>query len=99
VPSFPHKALQKWLKNIESLSDTILLGSPCKRTTSLKKRFAIKQASSTLWHGIKLAILEKRTTTTKIESIPFNVLGRPKIKSIEISVEHRSFDVSNPHEA
>jgi len=42
-------------------------------------------ASSTLWHGIKCAILEKRSTTTNIESTPLEVLGSPRTKSILIS--------------
>jgi len=33
----------------------------------------------------KMGHFGKRTTTTKIESIPLDVLGRPKIKSIEMS--------------
>jgi len=33
---------------------------------------------------------EKRSTTTKIESIPLDELGKPKIKSIEISTQGMS---------
>jgi len=42
-------------------------------------------ASSTLWHGIKCAILEKRSITTKMESTALEVLESLRIKSILIS--------------
>ena len=44
-------------------------------------------ASSVLWQDMKYAILENLSTTTKIESLPFVDLGKPKIKSIEISTQ------------
>jgi hypothetical protein len=55
--------------------------------TSLKNRSAIFIASSVLWQAMKCAILENLSTTTNIESLPFLDLGRPKIKSIEISTQ------------
>ncbi|KAM7486569.1 hypothetical protein LguiA_002578 [Lonicera macranthoides] len=36
---------------------------------------------------MKCAIFENLSTTTKIESFPLLVLGKPKMKSIEISVQ------------
>jgi hypothetical protein len=36
---------------------------------------------------MKCAILENLSTTTKIESLPFFDLGKPKTKSIEISTQ------------
>ena len=36
---------------------------------------------------MKCAILENLSTTTKIESLPFLNLGKPKKKSIEISTQ------------
>jgi len=36
---------------------------------------------------MKCVILENLSTTTKIESLPFFYLGKPKIKSIEISTQ------------
>jgi len=73
VPSFPHKVLQKWLKNFVSLSLIMVLGRPLSLTTSLKKRLAICVASSTLWHGIKWAILENLSTTTDEGLTPTSV--------------------------
>src|SRR5664279_3565769 len=71
--------------NFTSRSETFFLGTPCKRTMSLKNRLAICDASSLLWQAIKCAILEKRSTTTKIESCPLLVLGNPNTKSMLIS--------------
>jgi hypothetical protein len=36
---------------------------------------------------MKCAILENLSTTTKIESLPFFDLGKPKINSIKISAQ------------
>jgi len=47
----------------------------------------IWDVSSVLWHAMKCAILENLSTTTKIESLPFFDLGKPKIKSIKISTQ------------
>jgi len=58
---------------------------PCKRTISLKNKSAIWDASSVLWHAMKCIILKNLSTKTKIESLPFFDLGKPKIKSIEKS--------------
>jgi len=44
-------------------------------------------ASSTLWHGIKCAILLKQSTTTKIKLNTLWVLGRPRMKSMLISYQ------------
>ena len=52
---------------------------------SLKNNLAMLLASSTLWHGIKCAILEKGSTTTNIESTPLEVFGSPRTKSMLIS--------------
>ena len=67
--------------NFTSRSETMVLGTPWSLTTSLKKQSATCDASSLLWQGIKFAILENLTTTTKTESFPFLVLGNPKTKT------------------
>ena len=78
VPSLLHKHLQKWLKNLVSRSETIVLGTPCRRTISLKNKSATFVASSLLRQGMKCAILENRSTTTKVLSLPlfFEVILR-----------------------
>ena len=50
-----------------------------------KNKVAICEASSVLLHGIKCAILENRSMTTKMESLFVLVRGSPKTKSIAIS--------------
>ncbi|KAK9091528.1 hypothetical protein Sjap_024705 [Stephania japonica] len=42
-------------------------------------------ASAVLWHGMKCAIFEKRSTTTKIESMWRGVFESPTMKSIDTS--------------
>ena len=44
-------------------------------------------ASSVLQQDMKCAIFENLSTTTKIETLPFLNLGKPKTKSIEISTQ------------
>src|SRR3954466_11629223 len=85
VPSFPQSVFQKYLTNLTSLSETIVLGTPCKHTISLKNRLATCDASSLLWQAIKCAILENLSTTTNILSWPYLVRGNPNTKSILIS--------------
>lgn len=80
-----HNVFQNQLKNLESRSEVMVLGIPCRRTTSRKKRFAVFTALCVLWQWIKCAILVKRSTTTKAESLPHCVRGNPSTKSMEIS--------------
>src|SRR2546430_4164299 len=61
------------------------LGTPCSRTTSRKINPAMCIASEVFLQGIKCAIFEYRSTTTKTESTPRCVRGNPKAKSIERS--------------
>ena len=77
-----HKTLQKWPKNSVSLSLVIVFGTPCNHTTSLKNKCATRIASFVFLQGMKWAILEKRSTTTNIESWLLWVCGSPKTKSM-----------------
>jgi len=61
------------------------LGIPCRRTTSLKNKFATCTTSAVSLQAIKCAILEYLSTTMKTKSNPRWVCGRPKIKSMERS--------------
>jgi hypothetical protein len=45
---------------------------------------------------MKCAILENLSTTTKIESLPFFDLGKPKTKSIEIFTQGTGNGVYSP---
>src|SRR3990170_3283895 len=53
IPSLAHKVFQKYLRNLTSRSETIVLGTPWRRNISLQKRFATCEASSILLHGMK----------------------------------------------
>jgi hypothetical protein len=53
--------------------------------TSLKNKFAMCVASLVFWHGMKCAIFENLSTTTKMESTTLYVLGKPNTKSMLIA--------------
>jgi hypothetical protein len=76
-----YKHRQKWLRNLVSRLDTIDKGKPWRRYTSLKYNCATLTASAIFLHAIKCTILENLSTTTKTESLPFWVLGKPNTKS------------------
>jgi hypothetical protein len=61
---------------------------------SLKNRFAMCVASVVFWHGMKCAILENLSITTKMESTPLCVLGNPNTKSLLIA-SHGLFGLGN----
>lgn len=87
VSNLYDSVLQKCEMNFVSLFDTIDLGTPCRCTMSLKKSLAIWEASFVLLHGRKCTILDNLSTTTKMESNPTLVFGRPSTKSIERSIQ------------
>jgi hypothetical protein len=70
-----------------SRSNVMDLGSPCSQTTSLKKRWAIWDASKVFTLGMKCDILENLSITTKIESITRWVL------SIQILLVFKAYDL------
>ena len=53
----------------------------------MKKQISNMNSIITFMTCMKCAILEKRSTTTKMLSLPLLVLGNPKTKSIEISAQ------------
>jgi hypothetical protein len=65
-----------------SRSNTIDKGKPWRRYTSLKYNCATLTASAVFLHAMKCTILENLSTTTKTESLPFCVLGKPSTKSM-----------------
>ena len=84
----------------------MVFGTPCRRTIFLKNKVAICDTSFVLLQGIKCAILEKRSTTTNMESLPFLVRGNGKwnIKTMRVgrrlsfetfwAAKHKAFHVS-----
>ena len=82
VPNFVHKFLQKWLINLVSRLEVMVLGTPCRRTISLKNNWAILDASKVLRQAMKCGIFESRSTTTSTESHRLCVTGNTNTKSI-----------------
>ena len=94
IPIFFHGVLQKCLTNLVSLFETMLLDYPCNLTTSLKNRLATCVASLVLKQGMKCAIYENISTTTRIESWLLWVLGNPKTKSM-LTTSHGQLGIGN----
>ena len=62
-------------------------GSPWRRYTSRKNNCATLIVSVVFLQGMKCTILEKRLTTTKIESLPHWVRANSKTKSMLMSTQ------------
>ena len=102
MSNFLHKVLQKWLKNLESLSDTIEVQcifpyqtwNPMQLTNLLKVQISHTKCIMVLLQRTKWDIFENRSTTTMIESLFLCVLGKPTIKSRFIS-SHGALETDN----
>lgn len=84
----PYHAFQKWLRNLDSLSLTpyhSLWSWEYHAIWPHTNKEETLEASSNLLHAMKCAILENRSTTTKMLSFPYFVLGKPNTKSMEVS--------------
>jgi hypothetical protein len=62
------------------------VGIPCKRTIFATNVLATEAAVKGCFRGKKRAYLERRSTTTIMTEWSFE-MGRPSMKSIEISVQ------------
>ena len=89
VPIKRQRVFQKLLVKRTSRSETMLRGTSCSRTTSLKNSWAVWAASVVLEHAIKWAILLKRSTTTSTTSNCRLVQGKPRTKS-KLTSYHRA---------
>ena len=87
VLQFSHKTFQKWLKNLASLSLTMVFGMPCNLITSQMNRLAMLVASSILLHRMKYVILLNLSTTTKMLSWCLLVFCNPRTKSMLMSIQ------------
>ena len=87
IPSAVIKAVQKLERNLVSLSDTMVVGTPCNLIICLINKCAEVTAVVVVVIGIKCAILENRSTTVKIPVFLLFVSGRDSIKSIDISCQ------------
>ena len=81
VPMRCQSAFQKELVKRTSRSETMLRGTPCRRTISLKNSLAVWAASVVFAQAMKCAILLNRSTTTRMVSSWRLVRGKPKTKS------------------
>lgn len=82
VPNLLYKVFQKWLRNLISLSSTMVLGMPYKLIISLMNNLATLLASLVLLHGVKWAVLAKWSTTIMMESLTFCVLSNITMNSM-----------------
>ena len=84
-----HKSAQKRDMKCRPLSDTMSVGTPCFEKTCCTNSWASCGVVSVFNVGMKIAILVKRSTTTKIESW-LSLVGSPSIKSMESELHGRS---------
>lgn len=80
--SLSQKDVQKEEIKREAQSETILEGSPCLEKTCSAKSLAKSWAEAVVWVFIKRLTLENLSTTTRIESYPFEG-GIWEIKSMQ----------------
>ena len=83
IPIVVIKVVQKLEMNLVSLSDTMVVGTPCNLTICLINKRAAVTAVVVVMIGIKCAILENRSTTVKIPVFLLFVFGRDSVKSID----------------
>lgn len=81
-----NKACQKDAVKTLSLSETIVLGIPCKRTTCYRKALATEPAVYGCLSGMKCEYLVNLLTTTKMTEYPSDI-GSPSMKSSETSCQ------------
>ena len=78
--------------NFTSLSEMMDFGKPCNLTISEKNKCATCVASLVFLHGMKCAILVKRSTTTMMESNPRCLFDKPKTNS-KLTKSHGLFEM------
>jgi hypothetical protein len=77
VSSSDQRLDQNVLRNQLSQSETMVCGIPKCTQTRSKKRLAMASVVMLFLQAIRIAILEKRSTTTKTQSFPRLVDARP----------------------
>ncbi len=80
APIWWQNSLQNWEANWGPLSDTMSEGRPWILNTWSTMTWAVSRANGNLERGMKLAALEKRSTTVRITVLPAES-GRPVTKS------------------
>jgi hypothetical protein len=84
VSSSDQRLNQNVLRNQLSWSKIMVFGISKCTHTRLKKILAVASAVIFFLHESRIAILEKRSTTTKTQSFPLLVDKRPDMYSIEM---------------
>jgi hypothetical protein len=77
VSSSDQRLDQNVMRNRLSRSETMVCGIPKCTQTHSKKSLAVASAVMFFLQATRIAILEKRSTTTKTQSFPRLVDGRP----------------------
>jgi hypothetical protein len=77
VSSSDQRLDQNVLRNKLSLSEKMVYGIPKCTQTHSKKRLAVASAVMLFLQATRITILQKRSTTTKTQSFPHLVDGRP----------------------
>jgi len=84
VPMLSWRLLQKWDINLVSLSDTMLIGTPCSRTTSCRYFSANNSVDCPSLNGMKWAVFVRWSTITHTAVFPFGLRDSALTKSIAI---------------
>ena len=84
VPKLSCRLCQYCNLNLESLSDTILAGTPCRRTTSCMYPSAKDSVDCPTLNGMKWADLVDRSTITQTALFPYGLRGKAVTKSMVI---------------
>jgi hypothetical protein len=84
VSSSEQRLDENVLRNQISLSERMVYGSPKFTQTHSKKILAVASLVMLFLQATGIAILEKRSKTTKTQSFPHLVDGRPDMYSIEM---------------
>ena len=88
MPRILQRARVKALVNWGPRSDMALAGRPCNLNTKSANSRAVCSEVISDEQGIKWAILDNRSTMTRIESFPL-LFGRPRMKSIDTDCQRR----------
>ena len=84
LPNASSAFFQKFERNRESLSDTILVGTPCNRVTCLTYALARASILYMSFMGMNLTLIGNLSIITHIVLLPPPLLGKAIMKSVDI---------------
>lgn len=88
VPIISQSVVQKTLRNLVSLFEIMILGVPKCTQTFSNKMFVVSYSIMAFLQCTRLHIFLKLSTTTNRSSYPFNFVGNPTTKSIQMLSHH-----------